>query len=95
MGVVSARRGWCYGNPLTNPGALRCLPNGYTGLGVSPDGALYFSTNGQHIQVYDLISGDLITEKSPGMDYARTRVSPDQKISVSGARLQFWAIPQN
>lgn len=96
MGVVSARRGWCYGNPLTNPGALRCLANGYTGLGVSPDGALYFSTNGQHIQVYDSISGDLITEKSPGMDYARTRVSPDQKILwVSGARLQFWAIPQN
>ena len=94
MGTVSGIRGWCYGDPLSEPGALRCLPNGYTGLGVSPDGTLYFSTNGQKIQVYESTSGALITELAPGMDYARIRISPEQKILwISGARLQFWAIP--
>lgn len=95
MGTVSDRRGWCFGNPLTNPGAMRCLPNGYTGNGVTPDGSLYFSTNGQNIQVYESGSGNLVTELSPGMDYARIRVSPDQKrLWISSHRLQFWAIPQ-
>jgi len=94
MGTVSDRRGWCFGNPLTNPSGMRCLSNGYTGNGVSPDGTMYFSTNGQSIQVYESGSGNLITELSPGMDYGRTRISSDQKILwISSHRLQFWGIP--
>lgn len=95
IGTVSLNYGWCFGDPFTAPGAMTCMPNNYTGNGVSPDGSLFATTNGQKLQVYDALSKALLAEKLPGIGYGWTRVSPDQKtIWVSGYRLQFWGIPE-